>query len=300
MPGEMTFRKDCEECGRSFLTPDKKAKICQRCAGKGHEKLRPETVTPKGTTGRTQKSLGKSPISGPADDPATRVAQEIALNGSGHEATEPKVQQAPQAKGEAGLKGEPSTPDRRRVEVELTPAQIQEMVERYQTYVQRLERPPKGRRKTIAAEMGLPNRTIVLTLRQWNQQQTQLEELTREERFSVEKAYFYYLERKNFFSEIKAQISQETGVIPWGVSRYLDIIHDGEEKLRNVSHVSSEQETAILNEYQKYLSASGPPPSPLHHLIAERTGVIPKQVYKVLLSYRLSRFREKWAKHQNQ
>ena len=67
MPGEMTFRKDCEECGRSFLTPDKKAKNCQRCAGKGHEKLRPETVTPKGTTGQTQKSLGKSPISGPAE-----------------------------------------------------------------------------------------------------------------------------------------------------------------------------------------------------------------------------------------
>ena len=110
MPGEMTFRKDCEECGRSFLTPDKKAKNCQRCAGKGHEKLRPETVTPKGTTGQTQKSLGKSPISGPADGPTSRVAQEIALNGSGHEATELKVQQAPQAKGKAGLEGSTSNP----------------------------------------------------------------------------------------------------------------------------------------------------------------------------------------------
>jgi len=295
MPGEMTFRKDCEECGRSFLSPDKTAKICQRCAGKGHEKLRPETVTPKGTTGQIQKSLGKSPISGPADGPTSRVAQEIALNGSGHEATELKVQQAPQAKGKAGLKGAPPTPDRRREEVELTPAQIQEMIERYQTYVQHLERPPKGRRKTIAAEMGLPNRTVVLALRQWNQQQAQIENLTREERFSIEKAYFSNLERKISFSEIKAQISQETGVTPWEVSRYLDIIHDGVEKLRNVSHVSSEQETAVLNEYQKYLSASGPPPSPLHSLIAERTGVIPKQVYKVLLSYRLSRFREKWS-----
>jgi hypothetical protein len=295
MPGEMTFRKDCEECGRSFLTPDKKAKICQRCAGKGHEKLRSETVTPKGTTGQTQKSLGKSPISGPADGPTSRVAQEIALNGSGHEATEPKVQQAPQAKGKAGLKGEPSTPDRRREEVELTPAQIQEMVERYQTYVQRLERPPKGRRKTIAAEMGLPNRNVVLALRQWNQQQAQFKELTREERFSVEKAYFYYLERINSFSEIKEQISQETGLSPWEVSRYLDILHDGAEKLRKVPNGSSDQETAVLEEYRKYLSASGPPSSPLHPLIGERTGVLPKQVYKVLLTYRLGRFREKWG-----
>ncbi len=295
MPGEMTFRKDCEECGRSFLTPDKKAKNCQRCAGKGHEKLRPETVTPKGTTGQIQKSLGESPISGPADGPTSRVVQEIALNGSGHEATELKVQQVPEPNGKAGLKGAPPTPDRRREEVELTPAQIQEMIGRYQTYVQRLERPPKGRRKTIAAEMGLPNRTVVLALRQWNQQQAQIENLTREERFSIEKAYFSRLEQKNSFSEIKDQIVQETGLNPWVVSRYLDLLHDGEKKLQDVAPITSEQEVAVLEEYRKYLSASGPPSSPLHPLIAERTGVIPKQVYKVLLSYRLSRFREKWG-----
>ena len=81
---------------------------------------------------------------------------------------------------------------------------------------------------------------------------------------------------------------------PWVVSRYLDILHDGVKKLQDVSPISSEQEAAVLEEYRKYLSASGPPSSPLHPLIAERTGVIPKQVYKVLLSYRLGRFREKW------
>lgn len=79
------------------------------------------------------------------------------------------------------------------------------------------------------------------------------------------------------------------------VSRYLDLLHDGEKKLQNVAPVTSEQETAILKEYREYLSASGPPSSPLHPLIAERTGVLSKQVYKVLLAYRLNRFREKWG-----
>ena len=152
-----------------------------------------------------------------------------------------------------------------------------------------------GRRKTIAADMGLPYRSVVLALRRWNQQQPQVEDLIREERFAIEKAYFSYREGKDSFLDIKARIVQETGLNPWVVSRYLDLLHDGEKKLQNVAPVTSEQETAVLEEYRKYLSASGPPSSPLHPLIAERTGVLPKQVYKVLLTYRLGRFREKWG-----
>ena len=160
MPGEMAFRKDCEECGRSFLTPDKKAKICQRCAGKGQPKTQPETVTRKGTSpkaaGKTKKSIGNSPTSGPADGPTSLVFEEIATTENEHEVTEPELQQAPQEKEKAGPKGAPPTPERKREEIELTPAQIQEIADRYQKYVRALERPPNGRRKTIAADMGLP------------------------------------------------------------------------------------------------------------------------------------------------
>jgi hypothetical protein len=287
----MAFRKDCEDCGRSFLTPDKKAKICQRCAGKGQPRPQSETVPQKGLSPKaarkTKLSIVKSQASGPIDSPRSEVSREIESQGS-----EEKVPPAPKEK--TGKQGEPPTPDRKREEIELTPAQIQEIVDRYQIYVQGLERPAHGRRKTIAADMGIPSRSVVLALRQWNQQQSQVEELTREERFTIEKAYFSRLEGKNSFSEIQDQIVQETGLNLWVVSRYLDLLHDG-EKVQNVFNVSSEQETAILNEYRKYLSASGPPSSALHPLIAERTGVLPKQVYRVLLSYRLSRFREKWG-----
>lgn len=212
MSGGMAFRKDCEECGRSFLTPDKKTKICQRCAGKGHPRLEPETVTRKGTSpkaaGKIQKSLDKSPTSGPADGPTSQVSKVSATKGSGHEMTEPEPQQAPQEKEKAGPKEAPPPPERKREETPLTPAQVQEIADRYQKYVRDLVRPFNGRRKTIAADMGIPSRSVVLALRRWNQQQAQIEDLTREERFSIEKAYFSHLEGKNSFSEIKDQIVQ--------------------------------------------------------------------------------------------
>ena len=299
MSGEMAFRKDCEECGRSFLSPDRTTKVCLRCAGKVRQGPQQETVTRNGlspkASAKIKKSIVKGPTPGPADGPASQVLKEIATKGIQDEVTKHKVQKESNEKEKVGKTKAQTTPDRTGEEIEPTKAQIQEIVERYQIYVQGMERPQNGRRRTIAVAMGFPYRTVVLALRQWNQQQAQSKELTREERFSVEKAYFNYLERKNSFKEIKEQITQETGLSAWEVSRYLDILHDGEEKLRNISNVSLEQETAILAEYQKYLTDSGLPSSFLHPLIAERTGVTPKQVHKVLLSYRLSRFREKWS-----
>jgi hypothetical protein len=268
MPGGMAFRRDCEECGRSFLTPDKTRKVCPRCAGTGHPKPEAKTIT-----------VAKSPT--------PQV--------SGQEVSGAKAEPAPQTKEKAAPKEAAPPHEQKREETPLTESQVQEIADRYQKYVEVLERPPIGRRKTIAAAMGLPHQRVVLALREWNQQQTQLEDLTREQRFAIEKLYSDYLKGNDSFREIKTRIAQETGLPPWIVSRYLDLLHDGERKLQNVPPVSSEQETAILNEYRLYLSASGPPSAPLHPLIADRTGVLPKQVYKVLLTYRLGRFREKWG-----
>ena len=66
------------------------------------------------------------------------------------------------------------------------------------------------------------------------------------------------------------------------------------EVAKEYPDVSLEQRTAILAEYHAYLSASAPPASPLHALIAGSTGADSKQVHKVLLAYRLGRFRERW------
>jgi hypothetical protein len=178
-------------------------------------------------------------------------------------------------------------------EVVLTKDQEHEIIKRYQAYVERMERPLKGRRKTIAGEMEIPYRAVVLAIRRWNREQSGEKVLSREARFSVEKSYFRLLERDLSLLRIKEQIARETGLCQWQLSRYLDLLHDGDDRLRGVPDVSPEQRTAILGEYHVYLSAPAPPGLPLHALIAERTGVTPKQVHKVLLGYRLRLFREK-------
>ena len=176
-------------------------------------------------------------------------------------------------------------------EIVLTEEQEQEIIRRYQAYVKRMERLLEGRRKRIASEMDLPYRAIVLAVRNWNRKQ---KDLSREERFQVEKSYFRLLEKEVSFTGAKEQITRESGFDEWQVSRYLDLLHDGEDRLSKVPDVLPEQKTAVLAEYHAYLAASAPPALPLHALIAERTGVTPKQVHKVLLSYRLSRFQERW------
>jgi len=58
---------------------------------------------------------------------------------------------------------------------------------------------------------------------------------------------------------------------------------------------SPEQKKAILIEYNDYLAGSAPQGPSLHSMIAEKTGIKTKQVHKILLAYRLGRFRERWS-----
>jgi hypothetical protein len=291
MAGGMVFRKDCDGCGRSFFTPDRKAKLCPRCA--------------EGAQKRDQLRKDKKE-KGPAiaiASPKGSIETELPLAPTG----DIKVQipeggiEAPGAEGHKERTGKPEvekmagvqTAGMEKTEMILTEEQEQEVIKRYQEYVEGMKRPPHGRRKTIAADMGLPRHAVVLAVRKWNQGQPQAEHLSREERFLMEKSYFSLLESENSLSRIKEQMTREAGLTHWQVCRYLDVLHDGEDQLREVPDVSPEQRTAILSEYQAYLSAPVPPGPPLHTLIAERTGVSPKQVHKILLAYRLARLREK-------
>jgi hypothetical protein len=298
MSGEMAFRKDCEDCGHSFLTPDRTAKFCPRCAGKGWKMEQPKKIRgkepPSKTMAATKSPDGKRSPETPVPQPAPRDSKKVD--------TSPEIQNSPPKsktyEGGSGKKESSQTPadqrpERKKPAIVLTEEQTQEIIERYQAYVQVMERPPRGRRKTIAADMALPYQAIVLTLRNWNQAQQR--DLSREDRFSVEKAYFSFLEKEKSFAQIKERICRETGLDLWSVSRYLDILHDGEDKLKEVPDVSPEQRRAILAEYENYLAGSAPPGLFLHPLIAEKIGIKAKGVHKVLLAYRLDRFRGRWG-----
>jgi len=283
MSGGMVFRKDCKDCGRSFFTPDRKTNLCPRCTERIQKR---DQVAPKGPI-ETRPSLT------PTDDFEAQTSSEHHTHKDENELPGDQVHEEGTRKLNAKKRLVPQTPGMAKAEIVLTKEQEQEVMKRYQAYVEGMERPPKGRRKSIAAEMGLPYRAVVLAVRKWNQGQAKAEDLSRDERFLVEKSYFRCLEREGSLSRIKEQIAQKTGLSYWQVCRYLDLLHDGEDRLREVADVSPELRIAILAEYRAYLSAPGPPGPPLHALIAEKTEVSPNQAHKVLLAYRLARLHEK-------
>jgi hypothetical protein len=167
-----------------------------------------------------------------------------------------------------------------------------EVITRYRDYVEKMERPPAGRRKTIARDMGIPFRTVVAVVREWKRSQVPMGDLTRDQRFWLEKTYFRLLEGGKSLGEIFKEITQESGFNRWQVIRYLDLLHDGEERLEKAPEVTAEQKEKILAGYFDYLKAPSPPGPFLHTLLAEESGTTHQQVHKVLLTYRLSRLRE--------
>jgi hypothetical protein len=292
MSGGLAFRKDCEDCGHSFLTHDRKAKSCPRCAGKGRKMEQPEEIRAKGHSSKTSVTTKptnseRSP-STPTPKPGPRDSRKVEPPENQSVPFKPKASEEENRKTFADQK-----PHLENQEILLTEKHTQEIIKRYQAYVEVMERPPRGRRKTIAAEMVLPYRAVVIALHNWNQ--AQQKDLSREDRFAVEKAYFSFLEKENSFDQLKDSICRETGLNPWSVSRYLDILHDGGDELKEIPDVSPEQRTAILAEYNNYLTGSAPPGPFLHPMIGEKIGVKTKQVHKVLLAYRLGRLRERWS-----
>lgn len=57
----LSFRKDCRGCGRTFLTPDRQARLCPRCSERVAEKIKQKTL---------QKQEKKAP-------PATKTSRQI-------------------------------------------------------------------------------------------------------------------------------------------------------------------------------------------------------------------------------
>lgn len=290
----MVFRKDCAECGHSFSARDRKEKFCPKCVGK--VKAREELAK----KAREKKPPPPPPAPKPVEQEPAVLTQELKDRVlQEHETyqdrpTYPlrKVHQEiarklgiKRALVVEGLKGSV----KRRV---LTPEEEAEVIKRYRDYVERMERPPAGRRKTIAKDLGVPFRLVASAVQGWKRKQRPVEELTREQRFAIEKTYFRFLEERKSLKEILGKIEQESHFSSWQILRFLDLIHDGEKLLKKVPEVTEEQGQIIISGYLDYLSAPAPPGPFLHTLLAEKSGATYKQVHKVLLTYRLNRLRD--------
>lgn len=293
MGSGIRFRRDCPRCGRTFFTPNRKEILCQKCLKAKEEEKRRTTQSrqrayPKGS--RTEPKGGPPSELGPAR--RAQIFQAfLELRDANPDA--PKRQLHLTLARKFGLRKDmiAKVIQEEREQTFLTEEVRRGIVERYVAYVERMERPKIGRRKSIASELRIPFRQVAKIVREWRDQQPRVSEIPRAVRFEIEKAYFRSLAQGMGLKEIVRDLSEETGFTLWQVHRYLDLIHDGEKLLRNVPDISPEELQRIEVGYHAYLSAAEPPKPFLHDLLAQQVGVHFKQVHKVLLNYRL-RFRK--------
>ena len=80
----------------------------------------------------------------------------------------------------------------------------------------------------------------------------------------------------------------------WQVLRWIDVLHDDPHAFDSVPDPGDEQRNAVVNAYAQYIAATEPPEKGLHQTIADQIGgaIKPRQVHKILQSYRHNRRRE--------
>ena len=298
----MNFRIECGECGRAFLTPDRKKKVCPRCVEKVKEReewrKRKQEDEEKKRAEAKKQAAGKSPS--PSPKPALPLSEELKerifneFEPYRHQETPPwrEIHRAiaQRMKLPKRLVGEALKEERGRL---IIPQETrQEVIRRYHDYVVRMERPPKGRRKTIAADLGITFRTVAVTVRDWKREQSSVRELNREQRFRIEKSYFQALESGRPLADLAEEMAEALGTSSFHILRYIDLIHDGIDRFKRVLDATPVDREKVLSAYAEYLAADSPPELFLHNLIAAKTGVTPQTVHKTLLQFRLERLRE--------
>lgn len=292
--GGLRFKRVCSRCGKTFFTPDRKGRYCPRCSkkervagdkpqrravhargGRVRRPLKPGQRTEELTLGLRKRILKQYEAlrAGGEELPLRRVHAVLAR--------ELGIQKGVIARVLAEEGHRAPLPEHLRRDV----------ISRYVGYVQRLQRPPHGRRKSIARELGIPFKKVARVIREWKSGQPKVSEIPRDVRFRIEKAYFQLLAEGRDLTQIGDMLAESTGFTPWQVLRYIDLLHDGERLLRKIPDVTEEQRLRIEEAYERYLRAEAPPEPFLHDLLAEEVGVHHRQVHKVLLHYRI-RFRQ--------
>ncbi len=298
----INFRIECGECGRTFLTPDRKKKICPRCMEKVKEreewrKKAKEAEEKKREEARKQAARktalpASKPVLPLTEELKERIFNEFESYRRQEGLAWKKIHGAiaQKMKIPKRLVGEALKEERKRL---IIPKETrQEIIRRYHDYVVRMERPPKGRRKTIAADLGITYREVVVTVRDWKSEQSSVRDLDREQRFRIEKSYFQALRAGRSLADLAEEMAGAFESSPFHILRYLDLIHDGIERLKKVPDANPDERARVVAAYAEYLAADSPPEPFLHNLISAQTGVSPQTVHKTLLQYRLERLRE--------
>ena|SRR5262245_6645408 len=315
----MKFRIQCAGCSTTIFVPDRKIRFCPKC-----QKKRPVKSTDTSFRGGPKRA--PAPPAG-TKNTATAVRQQKQNRepkifvAKSHELTPEMRTKIEEIYREQYAANQPEWNElvaqisdkvwvNRKIvstvlhqvvypKVVVTPEIEAQIIEHYRGYIERGERPQKGRRRTIGKEFGLPFHQVRDIVFAWTQSQYAMSptpELTREHRFSIEKIYWEELGNQQYnLEELPSIIAEKLGFASaFQIRRWLDSLNDDNAKFLNVPELTAEVKQQIINEYHQYLLGSSPPEKSLHSTIASRvSGITARQVHKTLNEYR----REQRAKY---
>lgn len=309
----MKFRLQCAGCGSVFFASDRKARYCQKCYKKRPAKAEPEQARagfrpgasparaasrisrPMESAVKSRKELEKKPSKGVELTPELGERIEHIYRDEYAGKDIPQAEIVRQISDRVWLKRSIVSAMIHRIqqpEIVITPELRASVIDTYEGYVKRGERPENGRRKTISSTLGIPYHQVKDIVYQWSLSQYELaptKELTREQKFIMEKFYWNELRKERYrLHEMADMIAEQVGfATSYQVSRWLDMLYDDDRKFANVGDVPDEVAQRIREAYLQYLEAANPPELGLHTTLAQQIGgITARQVHKVLHRFR--------------
>jgi hypothetical protein len=318
----MKFRKSCDLCNVTFFTPNRNALYCAKCAKKVGvaEPSAPPAARParvavadsgaaRGSAVVAAKPRGpvlvKKPKKGPRPPKPTELTAELRdkISNAYREAAPTSAATIRELHAVLAEKlwvrrwmVAEVIQDLSVKDAKLTAEQKLQAAHMYRDFVESHERPEGGRRKTIAAKLGVPTKEVVLAVRDWARKQeaeSPTPKLSRMQLFDIEKTYWDEIEARRYpLEEFPQRIAERLGFANrWQVLRWVDVLHDDPHTFEGVPDPDPEVRDAIVNAYETYIQSDAPPEKGLHQTIADEIGgnLKPRQVHKVLQNYRHQR-----------
>lgn len=323
----MKFRKSCDLCNVTFFTPNRNALYCAKCSkkmgvadpasapivgakpvraavaeggrGRATATAEPALVKPRGPV------LVKKSKKGPRPPKPTELTPDLREKIS-------KEFNEGSADGKISVRDLHAAiaeklwvrrwmvaeviQDLTARQARLSSDQRAEAAEVYRQMVETHDRPSGGRRRTIAAQLNVPVKEVILAVRDWARRQeaeSPSPRLSRQQLFDIEKAYWQEIEASEHdLDELPAVLAEKLGFANrWQVLRWIDVLHDDPRAFENVPEPDPEVRQKIVDAYVDYLSSNEPPEKGLHQTISDelKDSVKPRQVHKVLQNYRHDR-----------
>jgi hypothetical protein len=310
----MKFRRTCSVCNATFFSPDRKAIYCLKCVKKRVVKHVPaearaeaQQVTrvaprpvPQPVMPAASARKERSPRAPKASALTSDLRKRIIELYEEHYASQPVQTREvhSQIANKLWLKRQLVADVIR----ELTQAKATvtsdiktRAIEMYQRFVESGHRPEGGRRRAISAALNVPYKQVMKLIREWSMaeyEKSPTPNPSRQQLFEIEKIYWEELGKQRYrLTELPGKIAEDLGYVTrWQVLRWLDVLHDDERTFANVPDPPPEVREQILEAYNQYLESTSPPEHGLHYSIAGQIDkVSPRQVHKVLQSYRHKR-----------